>query len=97
MTIFTDSLAFGLGGTELYIILGVVLLLFGGKKIPELMRGVGQGVGQLQKGLDEGKRTLNTAIAEESAVEKAEHLPAVAPTQPVAVQTITDPANKPAA
>ncbi|MBI5917664.1 MAG: twin-arginine translocase TatA/TatE family subunit [Bacteroidetes bacterium] len=30
--------------TELLVILGVVLLLFGGKKIPELMRGIGKGI-----------------------------------------------------
>jgi sec-independent protein translocase protein TatA len=34
----------GLGGPELIIILVVVLLLFGGRKIPELMKGLGQGV-----------------------------------------------------
>lgn len=34
----------GLGGQEMIIILIVVLLLFGGKKIPELMKGLGQGV-----------------------------------------------------
>lgn len=32
------------GGYEIFIILFVVLLLFGGKKIPELMRGVGKGI-----------------------------------------------------
>jgi len=32
------------GGMELIIIVFVVLLLFGGKKIPELMRGVGKGI-----------------------------------------------------
>ena len=35
---------FGMGTSELMIILIVVLVLFGGKKIPELMRGLGQGV-----------------------------------------------------
>jgi sec-independent protein translocase protein TatA len=35
---------FGMGTSELMIILVVVLVLFGGKKIPELMRGLGQGV-----------------------------------------------------
>jgi sec-independent protein translocase protein TatA len=34
----------GLGGSELIVILFVVLLLFGGKKIPELMRGMGKGI-----------------------------------------------------
>lgn len=33
-----------LGATEIILILAVVLLLFGGKKIPELMRGLGRGV-----------------------------------------------------
>jgi sec-independent protein translocase protein TatA len=35
---------FGLGGSEMIIILVIVLLLFGGKKIPELMKGLGKGV-----------------------------------------------------
>lgn len=34
----------GLGGSELMIIMIIVLLLFGGKKIPELMKGLGKGV-----------------------------------------------------
>lgn len=34
----------GLGTPELVVIFGVVILLFGGKKIPELMRGIGKGV-----------------------------------------------------
>jgi sec-independent protein translocase protein TatA len=46
----------GLGATELILILGVVLLMFGGKKIPELMKGLGQGVKEFKdasKGSDE--------------------------------------------
>jgi sec-independent protein translocase protein TatA len=35
---------FGLGHTELIIILVVVLILFGGRKLPELARGLGQGM-----------------------------------------------------
>ncbi len=34
----------GLGASEIVIILVIVLLLFGGKKIPELMKGLGRGV-----------------------------------------------------
>ncbi len=54
--------AIGLSGPELWIILVIVLILFGGKKIPELLRGVGKGVGELQKGLEEGKKTMQETI-----------------------------------
>jgi len=54
-----------IGVEPLIIILVIVLVLFGGQKIPELLRGVGKGVGELQKGLDEGKRTLTNSIRED--------------------------------
>jgi len=38
---------------EIVIIAIVVLLLFGGKKIPELMRGIGKGISQFKKGIKE--------------------------------------------
>ena len=60
----TQSLAFGLGTQELVIILVIVLLLFGGAKIPQLMRGVGKGVGELQKGLEEGKKSFQKSVDE---------------------------------
>lgn len=53
------------GGQEMIVLLIVVLLLFGGKKIPELMRGVGKGMGELQKGLDESKRTFQASMQHE--------------------------------
>jgi len=56
--------------THILILAIVVLVLFGAKKIPEFMRGVGQGVGELQKGLSEAKRTINTGL-DDSAVQKA--------------------------
>jgi len=34
----------GIGGTELLLLAGVLLLMFGGKKIPELMKGMGKGI-----------------------------------------------------
>ena len=40
---------FGLGFGELLIILFLVLLLFGGKKIPQIMRGIGQGISEFKK------------------------------------------------
>jgi sec-independent protein translocase protein TatA len=40
---------------HLIIILAIVLVLFGGSKIPQLMRGIGQGTGEFKKGLEESK------------------------------------------
>jgi sec-independent protein translocase protein TatA len=40
----TMFLFFNLGGSEMILIFFAVLLLFGGKKIPELMRGIGKGI-----------------------------------------------------
>ncbi len=42
-------LLFGLGPMEIVLILAVVLLLFGGRKIPELMKGLGQGMREFKK------------------------------------------------
>ena len=41
-----------LGMTEIIIIAIVVLVLFGGKKLPELMHGVGKGIRDLKKGMN---------------------------------------------
>jgi sec-independent protein translocase protein TatA len=46
-------LFFGLGYQEILLILVIVLLLFGGKKIPELMRGAGKGVRAFKDGMKE--------------------------------------------
>lgn len=43
----------GLGGQEVLLIALVVLLLFGGAKIPELMRGLGKGVKSFKEGMKE--------------------------------------------
>ena len=48
-----------LGSTEIIIIALVVLLLFGGKKIPELMRGLGKGVSQFKKGMKDIEDEIN--------------------------------------
>lgn len=42
-----------IGATEIIIILLVLILLFGGKKIPELMRGLGQGIRSFKKSMNE--------------------------------------------
>jgi sec-independent protein translocase protein TatA len=46
----------GLSPMELIIIVGVIVLLFGSSKIPQLMRGVGSGINEFKKGLKEGEQ-----------------------------------------
>ena len=52
-TLFISPLMFGLGWGEIVLIVLVILLLFGGKKIPELMKGLGKGVKSFKSGLSE--------------------------------------------
>ena len=55
-------LLFGtLGATEIIIIALIVLLLFGGRKIPELMKGIGKGVKSFKDGVNEAKDEINKA------------------------------------
>jgi len=48
----SNMLIAGLGGMEIALIVLVLLLLFGGKKIPELMRGLGKGIKEFKDGKD---------------------------------------------
>lgn len=48
----------GLGTNEIIVILVIVLLLFGGRKIPELMRGLGKGVREFNDAKDNVKREI---------------------------------------
>lgn len=57
MTILLNSLAI-LGTQELIIIGLIILIFFGGAKIPSLMRGLGRGMGEFKKGIEEGKRSF---------------------------------------
>jgi sec-independent protein translocase protein TatA len=67
MTIFNLIPAISMpSGTELIIILVIVLLLFGGKKIPELMRGLGKGVKSFKQGMQEAKDEINKIDEDES-------------------------------
>ena len=74
MTIFNIIPAIGLPtGWEWIIILIVVLLLFGGKKIPELMRGLGKGVKSFKQGLNDAKEELNKIDDEEDTTPKGKN------------------------
>lgn len=49
-----------LGTTELLLLVGLALLIFGGKKVPEMMRGLGQGVKEFKKGLKDDEDVYKT-------------------------------------
>ncbi len=56
---------FNLAGPDLVIILGIVLLLFGAKKLPELARGMGQAVREFSKAKDEFEREVTRPVPPE--------------------------------
>ena len=60
-----------IGTTELMLIAGIALLLFGGKKLPEMMRGLGRGINEFKKRakevtepLEEAKKDIDEVIKE---------------------------------
>ncbi len=57
----------GLGAPEIILILAVVLLLFGGKKIPELMKGLGKGVKEFKDASNEPETKSTTTTVNPSA------------------------------
>jgi len=61
---------FGLGTTELLIILAVIFFFFGARKIPELSRGLGRAVRNFKKGLHEPDAIDVTPKKEEKPAEK---------------------------
>jgi sec-independent protein translocase protein TatA len=65
---------FNLAGPDLIIILLIVLLLFGAKKLPELARGMGQAVREFTKAKDEFEREV-TRPPEPPAAPKLDHPP----------------------
>jgi sec-independent protein translocase protein TatA len=56
-----------LGGPELLIILVVILVLFGGAKLPKLARSLGQAQGEFKKGLSDGAKFDKDDTADKTA------------------------------
>jgi sec-independent protein translocase protein TatA len=55
---------------HMIVILLIVLLLFGGKKIPELMRGLGKGIREFKDAKDNVRKEIENSINEEPAAKK---------------------------
>jgi sec-independent protein translocase protein TatA len=73
-----------LGGWEIVLILAVVLLLFGAKKLPELAKGLGQGIKEFKKATTDVQKDLQSALEEDT-------------TPPVASKSVPDKAEVAAA
>jgi sec-independent protein translocase protein TatA len=80
------TFAWALGGMEVVLILAVILILFGAKKIPELARGMGQGIKEFKKATKEVTDEIQNA-GEDAAAKPA------APVQPS--QTISQSSSNP--
>ena len=65
---------FGLGTTELLVILAVVFFFFGAKKIPELSRGLGRAVRNFKKGLHEPDAINVTPKKEEKRLDEKKEI-----------------------
>lgn len=74
------------GGSEWILIVIVVLLMFGGKKIPELMRGLGKGMREFKDAKDSVKSEIDEGMKEKDIKDvKDTTTPPAAPTPPPAV------------
>ena len=58
---------FGIGTTELLVILFIILLVFGSKKLPELAKGLGKGINEFKRASQEiqSELDINTPIKEQ--------------------------------
>ena len=53
---------FNLGGGEIILILAIVLILFGAKRLPELAKGLGQGIREFKKATDHASAGVREAV-----------------------------------
>jgi sec-independent protein translocase protein TatA len=83
---------FGLGGWEVVLILAVVLILFGAKRLPELARGLGSGIKEFKKATREVTEEIQN-VAEDKPQPASK--PAALPPQPP--QTVSQSPNPPKA
>ncbi len=86
----------GLSGSEIFLILAVVLILFGAKKLPELARGLGQGIKEFKKATSEVTSEMHNAMEDNPAPRRIAPTPAPTVEAERAVPQSTVPAPTPA-
>jgi sec-independent protein translocase protein TatA len=72
LSVLSNIFLFSLpGGSEWILIIVVVLLMFGGKKIPELMRGIGRGMREFSDAKNNVKTEIEEGMKEKDTANKA--------------------------
>jgi len=64
MKLYPMLALFSMGGTEIILILAIALLLFGGKQLPELAKGLGQGIREFKKATENASDGMRHALEE---------------------------------
>ncbi len=77
-----NILALGFGGPELIAILAVVVLLFGGTKLPGLARSLGRSMTEFKRGKQEGSDLLNAAESKDTTPTDSSDPTDSAPSEP---------------
>jgi len=84
---------FNFGGGEVVLILALVLILFGAKKLPELAKGLGQGIKEFKKATRDVTDEMHAAMEEPPPAPKSLP-PASTPAQPQQTVPQSTPASK---
>jgi sec-independent protein translocase protein TatA len=82
---------FNLGGGEIILVLAVALLLFGGKKLPELAKGLGNGIREFKKATGNASEELRQAIENPLPVAPRRWPPALSGTEYTVSQISPEP------
>ena len=77
---------FNLGGGEIILVLALVLILFGAKKLPELAKGLGQGIKEFKKATRDVTDEIQTSMDETPPAKRLP--PETAQKQPESQQTV---------
>ena len=81
---------FNLGGGEIILVLAIALILFGGKKLPELAKGLGQGIREFKNAASNASEDMRHAIGETLPAASKQLPPAAADTKPTLSQATCD-------
>jgi sec-independent protein translocase protein TatA len=81
---------FNLGGGEIILVLAIALILFGGKKLPELAKGLGQGIREFKKATNNASGEMRHVLEEARTATSKQLTPTARDTQRIVSPAISD-------